>query len=70
MIKDIDKFPVGLIQWLYVDKKKQSNIRDNFLSKTRIKLALFSVIAMKSVEVVFEKKINKIKEMNWKYAIT
>ena len=43
------------------------NGRNKFHSKTKDKLTLFSVIATKSVEIVFEKTIDNIKEVNWYY---
>ena len=62
----VDKWSLGLIQWLDVDLNKSWIVETNITPK---KLTLFSVIAMKQADVVLEQMVDKIKEVNQNYVM-
>ena len=49
-----------------ISKIKSVESQEQFCSKTKNKLTLFSVIATKPVDILFEKTIDNIKEVNRK----
>ena len=51
----------------YIERLNQLNRRNNFCPKIKNKLTFFSVIATKPVEIVFGRKNDNVKEVNWNY---
>ena len=65
----MDKWSVRLIQWLCVVQKNKIILIVETKFDAKNKHTLFVVIAKKSVEVVFEQTIDKIKEVNRMYVM-